>query len=145
MNSRGFTLVEVMVALAIVAIALPAVLMALSQQMNDTAYLRDKTIAQMVAANKLNEMRLVIGASGNLVAGKDNGVSPMAGRDWRWWQETKATPMDKFYRIEINVAPEGEQDDDPVYTLTAFMTSDLETDVEELPSQEGDQPPLEAS
>ena len=48
--------------------------------------------------------------------------------------------MDKFYRIEINVAPEGEQSDNPVYTLTAFMTSDLEADVEELQAQEGELP-----
>ena len=62
MRARGFTLVEVMVALAIVAIALPALLMALYQQIDDTAYLRDKTLAYMVAENKLAEIRLVIGS-----------------------------------------------------------------------------------
>jgi general secretion pathway protein I len=52
---RGFTLVEVMVALAVVAIALPALLVALSQHVDGTGYLRDKSLAQMVAANKLAE------------------------------------------------------------------------------------------
>lgn len=130
---RGFTLVEVMVALAIVAIALPTLLMALSQQVDDTAYLRDKTIAQMVAANQLAEMRLVIGSTRNLTAGKDNGVATMMDRDWYWWVETKPTLVEKFFRVEIIVAPEEDQKDQPIYTLTGFMSSDLEPDTEGLP------------
>jgi general secretion pathway protein I len=129
-RARGFTLVEVMVALAIVSIALPALLMALSRQADDTAYLRDKTIAQMVAANKLAETRLVIGSTRNLAAGKDNGIATMVDRDWYWWMETKPTPMEKFFRVEISVALEDEQKDQPLYKLTGFMSSDLEIDTE---------------
>jgi len=138
--AMGFTLVEVMVALAIVAIALPALMMALSQQTDDTAYLRDKTIAQMVAANKLAETRLVIGSTRNLAAGKDNGIATMADRDWFWWMETKPTPMEKFFRVEISVALEDDQKDQPLYTLTGFMSSDLAVDTEGLPEQPNDPP-----
>mgnify|MGYP001548877174 CR=1 FL=1 len=53
MRARAFTLVEVMVALAVVAIALPALLGALSQQVDATGYLRDKSLAQWVAANNV--------------------------------------------------------------------------------------------
>ena len=59
MRARGFTLIEVMVALAVVAIALPALLISLYQQVDSTAYLRDKSIAHMVAANKLVELRVL--------------------------------------------------------------------------------------
>jgi len=131
LRARGFTLVEVMVALAIVAIALPTLLMALSQQVDDTAYLRDKTIAQMVAANKLAEMRLVIGSTRNLTAGKDNGIATMMDRDWYWWVETKPTQVEKFFRVEISVALEEDQQDQPLYMLTAFMSGDLEVDTDE--------------
>jgi general secretion pathway protein I len=133
MRARGFTLVEVMVALAIVAVALPALLLALSQQADDTAYLRDKTVAQMVAANKLAEIRLVVGSTRNLQAGRSNGVETMVGRDWHWWVETVATPVEKFFRIEIRVALDPQRQDQPLYTLTAFMTSDLAIDTEGLP------------
>ncbi len=126
MRARGFTLVEVMVALAIVAIALPAVLMSLYRQIDDTGYLRDKTMAQMVAANKLAEMRLVIASTRVLNAGKDNGVAQMADREWHWWVETKPTEqVPKFFRIEIKVALNEDQQAQPLYTLTAFMSSDL--------------------
>ena len=119
-----------MVALAIVSIALPALLMALSRQADDTAYLRDKTIAQMVAANKLAETRLVIGSTRNLAAGKDNGIATMMDRDWHWWMETKPTLVEKFFRVEISVALEDDQKNQPLYKLTGFMSSDLKIDTE---------------
>ena len=136
MRARGFTLVEVMVALAIVAIALPALLMALYQQIDDTAYLRDKTLAYMVAENKLAEIRLVIGSTRNLSAGKDSGLASMADRDWYWWVETKTTEVEKFFRVDITVSLEEEEQEQPLYTLSAFMSGDLETDAEgDLPDE----------
>jgi general secretion pathway protein I len=119
-----------MVALAIVAVVLPAVLVSLYQQVDDTAYLRDKSLAHMVAQNKLAEIRLVIGATRNLSAGKDSGFASMADRDWYWWVETKATEVANFFRVEITVSLEEEQREQPLYALTAFMSGDLETDSE---------------
>lgn len=131
MRARGFTLVEVMVALAIVAIALPAVLMALYRQVDDTAYLRDKTMAAMVAANTLAEMRLVIASTRTLAAGKDNGMVTMADRDWYWWLETTQTEqVPQYYRIEIKVSLSEDPRVQPLYTLTAFMQGDLEVDTQ---------------
>ena len=49
----GFTLVEVMVALAIVAVAVPALLFALFQQLDGTEYLRNRSIANWVATDRL--------------------------------------------------------------------------------------------
>lgn len=50
---RAFTLVEVMVALAVVSVAVPALLLTLSQQLDGTRYLQDRVQAQWVAANRL--------------------------------------------------------------------------------------------
>ena len=65
-RNRAFTLVEVMVALAVVAIAVPALLLTLSQQIDGTRYLQDRIQAQWIAANRLAELRLVAAAKGTL-------------------------------------------------------------------------------
>jgi general secretion pathway protein I len=133
-----------MVALAIVAIALPAVLVSLYRQIDDTAYLRDKTIAQMVAANKLAEMRLVIASTRVLTAGKDNGVAQMADREWHWRVETKPTEQaPNFFRIEIRVGLSEEEQAQPLYVLTAFMSGDLTIEVDPPPLAPGEIPPAE--
>jgi general secretion pathway protein I len=142
-RARGFTLVEVMVALAIVAITLPALLMALYQQVDDAAYLRDKMLAEMIAVNKLTEMRLVVASTRQLNAGKDSGVTTFVDREWYWWLETKTTEVDKFFRTEIRVALNEERREQPLYMLSAFMFGDLQIDLDGLqgdPSNPQDDP-----
>ena len=142
MRARGFTLVEVMVALAVVAIALPALMMSLYQQVDDTGYLRDKALAHMVAANKLAETRIVVASTRNLAAGKDAGLAQMADRDWYWWLETKKTEVENYFRIEITVAQDEGQQDQPLYSLVAFMSADLAVDLDAPDPSEIEDPPI---
>lgn len=127
---RGFTLVEVMVALAVVAIALPALMISLYQQVDSTGYLRDKSLAHMVAANKLSEVRILSEATRSLLRGKDSGVAQMAGREWYWWLDSQPTEVTNFYRVEVAVAGASEQREQPLYTLVAFLSADLESEPE---------------
>ena len=135
MRRNGFTLVEVMVALAVVAIALPALLIALYQQVDSTGYLRDKSLAHMVASNKLTELRILSKARQSLITGKDSGVAQMAEREWYWWLETQATEVQQFARVQIIVARDETLREQPLYTLVAFLSSDLriEPEVEDVP------------
>ena len=119
---RGFTLVEVMVALAVVAIALPALLLALSQQVDATAYLRDKSLA----ANKLVELRILSRASQGLPSGERSGVTTMAGREWYWWLNSKPTVSDNLLQFEIDVAATEAPEEAPLFTLLAYLSSDFQ-------------------
>ena len=120
-ESSGFTLVEVMVALAIVAIAVPALLFALFQQLDGTEYLRDRSIASWIATDRMSELRLVVAKQGAVPKGELLGETRLAERDWYWWIEQQATEIPGFIRVDIKVSLEAERTH-PLHTLTAFVT-----------------------
>ena len=57
-DQRGFTLIEVMVALTVAALALVAVMASISQMVDASIAMRDRTYASWVAQNKIAELRL---------------------------------------------------------------------------------------
>ena len=99
---RGFTLIEVLVALAIVAIGMAAVMGALTSSANTISYLRDKTFAQWVALNQIANLRL---SGQQPPTGNSNGDTDFAGRSWHWRQEVVATQIPGVERIDISVRP----------------------------------------
>jgi general secretion pathway protein I len=123
-NSRGFTLVEVMVALMVIAIALPALLQALYQQVDGTAYLRDKSIAQWIASNKLSETRIQLSRNGTLFRGERTGTETMAGRDWFWRMISQQTEVEDFHRLEIRVGLDESGAEAPLFTLVGFILAE---------------------
>jgi general secretion pathway protein I len=118
---NGFTLVEVMVALAIVAIAVPALLFALFQQLDGTEYLRDRSIASWIATDRMSELRLVVAKQGAVPEGELLGETRLAERDWYWWIEQQATEIPGFIRVDVKVSIEADRTQ-PLHTLTAFVT-----------------------
>jgi general secretion pathway protein I len=118
----GFTLVEVMVALAVVALAVPALLFTLYQQLEGTEYLRDRSMASWVAANRLNELKLVVAKQGAVPEGQLSGETRLAQRDWYWWIEQEGTEVPGFIRVDISVATE-ETAEKGLHTLTAFISA----------------------
>ena len=99
---RGFTLIEVLVALAIVTIGMAAVLGALTSSANTSAYMRDKTFAQWVALNQIALLRL----SGQMTpTGNSDGDTDFAGRKWHWRREVTATQVPGVVRIDVKVRP----------------------------------------
>ena len=99
---RGFTLIEVLVALAIVTVGMAALLSTLTSSADTEAYLRDKTFANWVALNQIAQVRL----SGQLPApGTSDGDSDFAGRKWHWRQQVTATQVPGMVRMDVSVRP----------------------------------------
>jgi general secretion pathway protein I len=99
---RGFTLIEVLVALAIVAIGMAAVLEALTSSANTAAFLQSKTFAQWAALNRLETVRL-LGADPPV--GTSHHTVEYAGRKWEWQQKVTDTQIPGLLKIEVNVRP----------------------------------------
>ena len=124
--SKGFTLVEVMIALAIVALSVPALLLTLNQQIDGTAYLRDRSLAQMVAANRLTELRLALRQGGQRLNGNLTGSETLADRDWYWTVSTQNTEVPGFSRVEVQVRGREAEDAPSLHTLVAFVSVESE-------------------
>jgi len=99
-HRRGFTLVEVLIALAVVAIALLALVRAAGVQVQSFDALRERTLAGWVAANVVTEARL---ASAFPPLGSSDGHMQVGGRDWRWQREVQATRDAEIRRIDVRV------------------------------------------
>ena len=127
-RGSGFTLVEVMVALAVVAVALPALLLTLSQQLDGVRHLDDRAQAQWVAANRLAELRLILTAKGTLQSGTLSGSEELAGREWYWWSEGFETQLPGFFRYEITVADSEAGRDTPLHTLDGYLAKETVSD-----------------
>jgi general secretion pathway protein I len=98
----GFTLIEVLVALAIVAIGMAAVLGTLTSSASTVVYMRDKTLANWVAHNHIAEVRLQPQMP---QLGNTEGDVDFAGQKWHWRQETVATAVQGMVRMDVHVRP----------------------------------------
>lgn len=90
MNGRalGFTLIEVLVALVIVAFGMGAVLASLSSAANNVAAIREKSLAQWIALNQLADVRLNLQAP--MVGTTSGDVNNFGGGNWHWQQDISA-------------------------------------------------------
>lgn len=100
MRRDGFTLIEVLIALAIFAIGVMAAQRALGVATGGVDDLKARLLAGWVAQNRLTEMRI----SGKFAGlGTNDGEATMAGRQFYWREETKATPNPLFRRVDVKV------------------------------------------
>ena len=119
-GAGGFTLIEVVVALAIVALGMSTLLMTLGSAADTAGYLRDKTFAEWIAFNQLTLTRI----TGQLPAtGSTEGDLDFAGRRWHWKQDVTQMDFPGMLRIDVRVQPDDgtSSKDDWLATVTGAM------------------------
>ena len=121
MKNRGFTLIEVMVALAIIAIALAALIKASGNHTRSAGYLKSKTLAHYVAMNEVAKLQIEK-AWPDLGTKKDD--TEMAGITWYWTREVEKTADESgnIRGLKFSIF----QDDDREHSLAqvqAFIAS----------------------
>lgn len=116
---KGFTLLEVLIALAVLALAMGAVIKAASDYTGNQAYLRDRTMAMWVARNVLVQFQV----EGEwLSVGERKGSQEMGNREWRWLTRISQTEESELRRLDVEVYPVDSDDDEhPVSVLSGFL------------------------
>jgi len=114
---RGFTLIEVLAALVIVALGMLGVIEAVTQAARNGTYLRDKTLAHWIAMNLVTERRLA--ASPPDVA-ESSGDIDYAGQRWHWTMRVTQTQVETMRRMDVAVRTAEAADGTSLTSLTAF-------------------------
>jgi len=116
---KAFTLLEVLVALTVIAITLGTIIKTGSDQAANSAYLKQKTIGHWVAVNALNQLLL---ENTWPALGKTSDSTEMANHEWHWQREVIKTPSDNSRKLLFTVY----SDDDlqhKVSHLTGYVTN----------------------
>jgi general secretion pathway protein I len=114
----GFTLIEVLAALVIVALGMIAAIQAVTQSARNGAYLREKTLAHWIGMNVVTERRL---QSSPPDVAESTGRLEYAGQQWQWGMKVTQTQVASLRRMDVAVrradAPEGAA---PLATVSGF-------------------------
>lgn len=105
-KNGGFTLIEVLVALAIVSFALAAMAGTMVQMLNAANTMRDRTYASWIANNKITEMRL-----SNVLpeVSASSGEVTYAGIEWAWRAVVSETGVENLYRVDVSISFPGQE------------------------------------
>ena len=118
---RGFTLIEVLAALVIVALGMLGVIEAVTQSTRNGTYLREKTLAHWIALNVITEKRLQ--PEPPPVTGDLAGDVEFAGQRWRWSMQVTQTQVTSLRRMDVSVRPADAPDSSALATVTGFYGS----------------------
>ena len=115
-SERGFTLIEVMVALAIVAFSLTAIAAAMNQMIDAANTMRERTFASWIAQNKIAEIRLA-----NVLpeVSTSSGELDFGNSRWTWRAVVADTGVENFRRVDVSVSLA--DSDYVIRTVTGFV------------------------
>ena len=118
MNRRqaGFTLIEVMVALSIVALSLTAIAASMNQMIDAANTMRERTYASWIAQNKIAELRL---ANVEAEVSTTSGEVDFGNATWEWSADISETGIEGFVRVDVSVSLAGSEY--IIRTVTGFI------------------------
>lgn len=117
-DARGFTLIEVVVALAILGIGMLAVFKTIGDTVNNVEVLRDRSFAEWIADNRITEIRI----SGEMPSVEETaGEVEFAGRQWHWMTKVSQTQVQGLRRIDVSVRRDEDPEDSSIVALSGFV------------------------
>jgi type II secretion system protein I len=117
LSQRGFTLIEVLAALVIVALGMIAAIQAVTQSARNGTYLRDKTLAHWIGMNVLTERRLLPTAPD---IAESTGRVEFADQQWQWSMKVTQTQVPSLRRIDVAVRRAESPESAPLANVSGF-------------------------
>jgi general secretion pathway protein I len=120
--AKGFTLIEVMIALSVVAIGLMATLKAVNEEVSGANLTRNKMIALWVLENKVAEIRL-----NPLLPniGINEGQQTLFNQTWQWQTNTTNTANTKIRKVEVSILQPNSKDKKDTLLKQSIYLGDL--------------------
>ena len=108
-SQRGITLVETLVALAIMGLVTTSILVLVGQNTRFTASAQDRTYAAIAADNLMVQ---ALALSGPVETGEEIGELDFAARQWRYERIVTEIGIDNLFRIEIKILADAQNGDE---------------------------------
>ena len=115
-HKRGFTLLEVLIALMVISISLVAIAGEMISMLNAANTMQERTYASWIAHNKVTELRLA-----NIVpeVSTSSGELEYANREWAWRAVVSETGVENLFRVDVSISYPG---GDPIMRpITGFI------------------------
>ncbi len=116
-QQQGITLIEVMVAVAILAFSLSALVKLGGESANTLHYLEKKSYAEWIALNQINEMNASLQWPD---VGRSQGQEKMASKNWFWEKVVSNTGVPELRRLDLKVK-EFKDDEEFIFSITSFI------------------------
>ena len=117
-TQKGFTLIEMLVALGVFSIAVIALLNVQSQSVRTLSEIELRAFAHIVADNRMVE---TLAHPETPLIGTERGETDLAGETWYWLEETLETGQPQILRVDVSVRRD--EDGSVLAVLSAFRSN----------------------
>jgi len=114
---RGFTLIEMMVAMAVLAVGMGAIIKAAGENARNATYLRDREVARWIASDALTQLQVVSPWAGN---NSPKGEVEMFNLTWYWQAKIQKVQDPDLRRVDVEVR-RNKNEKSYIYSISGFI------------------------
>ena len=122
LRSTGFSLVEVLFALFLVAMVIGVSTKVVGDSVRNVSSLKESTFARWVALNQLDAYKIEIAQGAMPSASGDSGEAEMGNMNWRWVRNVTTSASDDLLEVRVTVyRADDAGDDDPIMNVKGYI------------------------